>query len=268
LVTAISCRILDLRTGSGFESEDGNPLVGVRCEGSALFRCASYALLCLALGDPSDWSESAVNAWSGIPERVFFDEVTAFGSGPVHRAPAKGSPAMGSPSDPRITAVVRTLGPRELDPALSRVDQPEAGPAREARRSRGGDTDGLCPAGSGGTPLGLVGPPLASDPPIGQLEVTVNGARRIFPVGAQALVEGILLGRYDRCQGWELLADPEVSRVHALVIQLRDRLVAVDTASTHGTFVGSEQVRAVELRHGMTLRLAISGSVQVRWIVR
>jgi hypothetical protein len=192
--TDISYRILDLRTGSGFESEDGVPLVGVRCEGSALFRCGPYALLCLALGDPSDWPESARHAWSGIPERVFFDEVTAFGSGPVHRAPA-----MGLSWDPRITAVVRTLGVRELVDALP-----------------------------------------ASEPPVGELEVTAMGTRRVIPVGAQALAEGILLGRYDRCQGWDLLAHTEVSRVHALIIQLRDRLVAVDTASTNGTLVDSQ----------------------------
>jgi hypothetical protein len=181
--TDIGYRILDLRTGTGFESEDGDPLVGVRCEGSALFRCASYALLCLALGDPSDWPESAPHAWSGIPERVFFDEVTAFRSGPVHRAPAMGAQAMGSLSDPRITAVVRTLGVRELDPALSWVDQPEAGPAREARRSRGGDTDGLCPAGRGGT--------LAASPRVSTRAKAAKGFKRMVPEGASgALAEG------------------------------------------------------------------------------
>jgi hypothetical protein len=125
---------------------------------------------------------------------------------------------MGSAWDPRITAVVRTLGVREL-----------------------------------------VDPAPGSDPPVGQLEVTALGTRRLFPVGAQALAEGILLGRYDRCQGWDVLADTEVSRVHALIVQLRHRLVAVDTASTNGTFLGTHRVRVAELWDGMPLGLGCRG---------
>jgi hypothetical protein len=80
--------------------------------------------------------------------------------------------------------------------------------------------------------------------------------------------QGILLGRYDRCHSWDLLADTEVSRVHALVIQLRDRLVAIDTASTNGTFAGNQRVRLVEPRDGMPLGLGVSGRVWVRWCPR
>jgi hypothetical protein len=95
-----------------------------------------------------------------------------------------------------------------------------------------------------------------------------RGVRRVIRVGAQALAEGILLGRYDRCQGWDVLADTEVRRVHALIIQLRDRLVAIDTASTNGTFVDNQRVRLVELRDGMPLALGTSGRVRVRWCPR
>jgi hypothetical protein len=138
--TDISYRILDLRTGTGFDSEDGVPLIGVRCEGSAMFKCASYALLYLALGDPSDWPESAPHAWSGIPERVFFDEVTAFRSGPVRRAPAMGAPW--GPPDHRRRADAGSARARGCASGQRSAGRPARGhgrghPAGLPRRCRG-----------------------------------------------------------------------------------------------------------------------------------
>ncbi len=186
-----------------------------------MFRCASYALLCLALGDPSDWPASATDAWSAVPERVFFDERSAFRGGPLRAVRAASVSG-----DPRIACVVRSAGPREL-----------------------------------------LDPVLASDPPAGHLVVTFDGASRELPVGMQALTEGILLGRYDRCQSSELLAPLEVSRVHALVVQVRDRLLVIDTASTNGLFVDGQAVRVAELREGATFAMGMSARARVGWRV-
>ena len=65
-------RIIDLRTTSGFEDESGRTLRAMRCEGPAMIRCGGYAIFALPIGDPTDWPASADDAWSYLPERVYF----------------------------------------------------------------------------------------------------------------------------------------------------------------------------------------------------
>jgi hypothetical protein len=67
------------------------------------------------------------------------------------------------------------------------------------------------------------------------------------------------LGRYDCCQASELLADTEVSRVHALIIQVRDRLLAINTASSNRQFLDGRPVSVAELRDGAMWMLGASG---------
>ena len=63
---------------------------------------------------------------------------------------------------------------------------------------------------------------------------TSAAALSLSPTRAD-LERGLLLGRYDRCQG--RLHDDKVSRVHALVLRRRDGLLVIDTASKNGTQV-------------------------------
>ena len=88
---SVRYRILDLRTEAGFSDEDGRALRGLRCEAAAVVRCAGYTIFALPLGDPSDWPAAASDAWSFLPERVYFDE----------RYPQ------------RRTTLIRTAGPRD-----------------------------------------------------------------------------------------------------------------------------------------------------------
>jgi hypothetical protein len=99
----VAYRLIDLRTGTGFTDEHHRPLAAVRCEGTAFFRCGRFALLMLAAGDPSDWPEDAGDAWSMIPERVFFDE----------RAPRVAPPPAAAPRP--TTMVTATFAARHLD---------------------------------------------------------------------------------------------------------------------------------------------------------
>ena len=78
-------RFLDLRTNDGFSDEDDRALRGLRCEGPAILRCGGHALFAIPLGDPSDWPKSAEDAWTCLPERVYFDEVDRFPQGSMPR---------------------------------------------------------------------------------------------------------------------------------------------------------------------------------------
>lgn len=83
-------------------------------------------------------------------------------------------------------------------------------------------------------------------------------------LGPQALRDGVLLGRYDRCDGRGLALDNAVSRVHALLLLIDERLVAIDIASTNGTrLAGAPDARIVQVEHDALIELG--GAMLVRW---
>lgn len=103
------------------------------------------------------------------------------------------------------------------------------------------------------------------EPVAGHVRITSpRGARRIA-VGASAIARGILLGRYERCDAYELFADT-VSRAHLLVKSVDGDVVAIDTASTAGTYVDGKEasVRVVALGAGEVAVLADEQAF-VRW---
>jgi len=83
-------------------------------------------------------------------------------------------------------------------------------------------------------------------------------------VGHQALREGVLLGRYPRCDGPWLSDEASLSRVHALLLLVGDRLLVIDLASTNGTRqVGGADARVVEIVGETELQLGTA--VFARW---
>ncbi len=100
------------------------------------------------------------------------------------------------------------------------------------------------------------------------LRIDADGQRARLALDEAALGRGVLLGRYARCDSGAALRIEEVSRVHLLVVRVEGDLVAIDTASTHGTYLAPdapEPVRVVLLssgevahlgRHLATVRLA------------
>ncbi|MBS1121727.1 MAG: Forkhead-associated protein [Deltaproteobacteria bacterium] len=223
-------RILDLRTTEGFTDEDGRSLRGLRCEGPAVLRCAGHALFAVPLGDPSDWPVSAEDAWACLPERVYFDEVDQFPRGSLPRMPASraagGGPVGTSPSiDLRRSVITRTHGPRD-----SGIGNLEAG-----------DLAGT---------LELIGPKF----------------RETIRIGHEALRDGVLLGRYARCDGAGGLADDAtLSRVHALLIQIDDTMLVVDTASSNGTWEGGEKPRSRVFALDGNTELLLGKTTLARW---
>ena len=228
----VTHRILDLRSRSGFIDEAGRPLVAVRCEGTAFFRTASYALLFLAGGDPSEWPESASDAWSLIAERVTFDERTS-GSAPVQ---------MDSPRWPEGSALL-------AHPSLT--DGSHAAPGRTTRVSLIREPRSLESAGE------------SRGPTVGILDILSHGRHARVSLDETALEEGVLIGRYDRCDGATLLTDERISRAHLLVTAIAGRTYAVDTASSNGTLLNGEPLGVAELDHGA--ELVIGDAMRLRW---
>lgn len=219
--TSVQYRVLDLRTGDGFFDEDGRALRGLRCEGPALLRCAGHALFVLPLGDPTDWPESADDAWAYLPERVYFDELASAPKGSLPRMPIA-SVTTGT----RRSMIIRTHGPRETSENLT----------------------------SSGDVVGVV-------------ELHGKHERGSIRVGADELHDGVLLGRYPRCDASRFIDDGSLSRVHALLIQIDDTVLVIDTASRNGTRrAGEADARVIPLENDTELELGTATRIRWRWL--
>ena len=90
----------------------------------------------------------------------------------------------------------------------------------------------------------------------GVLELHTPQRQLALSIGEAALRDGVLLGRYHRCDAMEAATeDTSLSRVHALLIQVEERLLLIDTASTNGVFERGARPRLVVLDHTTELRL-------------
>ena len=215
--STVRYRVLDLRTSDGFSDETGRPLRGLRCEGPALLHVAGYALFLLPVGDPSDWPADPAEAWSFLPERVYFDEMEQCGEGSITRLPKPGA---------RQSTIIRTPGIRDTAVGLVQNGKSAAG----TLELRGAHTGGY------------------------------------LDIGHKELMDGVLLGRYPRCNGAGFSDDPSLSRVHALLIQIDDSLLVIDTASRNGTRrTGFADARVVEIVGDTELQLGTSTRVRWRW---
>lgn len=90
----------------------------------------------------------------------------------------------------------------------------------------------------------------------GTLELHTPHRELALAIGEAALRDGVLLGRYQRCDAMEAATeDTSLSRVHALLIQIDQHLLLVDTASTNGTFERGAPARVVIVDRTTELRL-------------
>ncbi len=107
---------------------------------------------------------------------------------------------------------------------------------------------------------------LAQGDGVGVLEIYTPNRQLVINIGADALGDGVLLGRYGRCDLTDAAGeDHSMSRLHALLMQLEDRLLLVDTASSNGTFEGGERVRVVVVEGNTELRLGKKTFLRWRW---
>ena len=208
-------RVLDLRTSEGLVDEEGRALRGLVAEGPAILRCGGYVVFVLPLGDPTDWPADAADAWSMLPERVYFDEIEGCAAGSLPQMPRP---------ELRQTFITRTNGPRDTGMRLAQGD-------------------------------------LA-----GTLEIHGPHRELALQIGHNALKDGVLLGRYGRCDATDATSeDHSMSRVHALLIHVENRLLLVDTASSNGTRVNGQSARLVILERDTELLLGKKTYVRWRW---
>lgn len=110
---------------------------------------------------------------------------------------------------------------------------------------------------------------VADEAPIGELHVRTPLGHQSLVIGRAAACQGILLGRYERCDvdGTRVLADNGISRVHVLVVEIENRLYAVDTASTNGTWSHHhrQEIRIHALEPGTQLMLGYERAL-LRWV--
>jgi FHA domain-containing protein len=98
----------------------------------------------------------------------------------------------------------------------------------------------------------------------GTLELSGKTHHGALTLGHDALQDGVLLGRYARCDGAGLLDDPSLSRVHALLLHVDDALLVIDTASRNGTRLSGQTDARVIVLSGDT-ELALGTSTRARW---
>ncbi|CAN5714423.1 hypothetical protein BH11MYX2_BH11MYX2_04910 [soil metagenome] len=79
---------------------------------------------------------------------------------------------------------------------------------------------------------------------VGVIELSTPHRQLRMDVGERALRDGVLLGRYDRCDAMGAASDDgTLSRVHVMLVKVENRLLVIDTASSNGTFQNGERVR-------------------------
>lgn len=102
---------------------------------------------------------------------------------------------------------------------------------------------------------------------LGLLRVTSPRGSTALALSERSARNGVLLGRYDRCDnhGLRVLDDPNVSRVHLLIIEIDGALYAVDTGSTNGVRRGGERFREHALGGHDVLEIG-KGLATVEWL--
>ncbi|NVB79563.1 MAG: FHA domain-containing protein [Kofleriaceae bacterium] len=100
----------------------------------------------------------------------------------------------------------------------------------------------------------------------GTLDIAGPKQHGTLSLGDQALRDGVLLGRYVRCDGAALLDDPSLSRVHVLLLHVDDALLAIDTASRNGSHLpGQRNARVIAVERDTELHLGKHTRIRWRW---
>jgi hypothetical protein len=219
-------RILDLRTAGGFQDEQGRKLEALECQGPLLIRSASLAIMLFPK------SAGKVD-WPSDPAEAWL------------RVPDRvyfDARSAGRSRDSLVAEWQAAYPPDLVDPGSITLVPSFPGPVFASRDMAG------------------------TDPPRGELLITSEAGRFSLRLGARAIEQGVLLGRYERCDtaGLPVFNHNGFSRVHLLVIDIDGTLYAIDTASKNGTWQGGTPVRAAKLQPGVVLSLACLATVEWR----
>jgi hypothetical protein len=74
-IDEVRIRVIDLQTGSGLRTEQGDACEALIAEGPLFVSVGKYQLFLLPTGSlaPTPWGQSAAETWNGFPERVYLD---------------------------------------------------------------------------------------------------------------------------------------------------------------------------------------------------
>ncbi|MEQ1564396.1 MAG: FHA domain-containing protein [Myxococcota bacterium] len=99
------------------------------------------------------------------------------------------------------------------------------------------------------------------------LEIDSPGGALRKAIGRKHARSGVLLGRYERCDGTGsgVMDQPAVSRVHAVLVAVGRQMYVVDLGSSNGTWIGDKKVGLRAVTSGEEIRLGRHGAV-ARWI--
>jgi hypothetical protein len=92
------------------------------------------------------------------------------------------------------------------------------------------------------------------EPSWGELRLVRDREVERHSISRERLAQGVLLGRYDRC-GIRLSGLGSISRVHLLLVRLGEDVLAIDTASTNGTWRGRKEIETTTLGDPDSLEL-------------
>jgi hypothetical protein len=97
---------------------------------------------------------------------------------------------------------------------------------------------------------------------LGNGVLTLRLDEHVLPLSVDVpmLSRGVLLGRQERCD--VIIPDPQVSRVHAVVLNVDGEAHLVDTGSSNGTWHAAGRVKCRKLEHGDVFML---GRATVEW---
>jgi hypothetical protein len=100
----------------------------------------------------------------------------------------------------------------------------------------------------------------------GTFEIYGRQSRGALSLAHDALRDGVLIGRYARCDGAGLLDDQSLSRVHLLLLHTDDALLAIDTASRNGSrLYGQPNARVISITGDTELALGSKTTARWRW---
>ncbi|MGZ3457635.1 MAG: FHA domain-containing protein [Archangium sp.] len=206
--TAPGLWLWDLNTGQHFMTEDGHPNAAVMAQGPLYITVGQYALLFIP-----------TRGRSGAPWPTRAEEAW----------PTRAEEAW------------RALPPRQF------IDRshPNAARLQRSRRLRPDGREYQTDISRVGSLLTLSGLE-ERETAWGELRLVRDREVERHFLSRERLEQGVLLGRYDRC-GIHLSGLGSISRVHLLLVRLGEDVLAIDTASTNGTWRGGKEIETTTL---------------------
>lgn len=111
-------------------------------------------------------------------------------------------------------------------------------------------------------PLLMLGEDERPEAAWGELRLERGPRVETHRISLARLEQGVLLGRYERC-GIPLAELHSLSRVHLLLVWMGEEVLAIDTASTNGTWRGRTEIETTVL--GESDSLELGESLRLHW---